>query len=34
MKPEAVDTIRRAGDRRRAGTTAPPHGLFLVKVAY
>ena len=34
MRPEAVDTIRRAGDRRRAGTTAPPHGLFLVRVAY
>ena len=34
MKPEAVEKIRKAGDRRRAGTTAPPHGLFLVKVAY
>ncbi len=34
MRPETVDTIRRAGDRRRAGTTAPPHGLFLLEVAY
>ena len=34
IKPEAVDAIRQAGDRRQASATAPPHGLFLVKVAY
>jgi tRNA pseudouridine38-40 synthase len=34
MPPQAVKTILAAGDRRRAGATAPPHGLFLVQVAY
>ncbi len=34
MTPQAVKTIREAGDRRLAGTTAPAHGLFLVRVTY
>ena len=32
--PEKVDEILKAGDRRRAGATALPHGLCLMKVIY
>lgn len=32
--PEAVADILRAGDRRRAGATAPARGLFLKEVKY
>jgi tRNA pseudouridine38-40 synthase len=31
---ESFTTILRARDRRQAGATAPPHGLFLLKVSY
>ena len=34
IDPDAVKTILASGDRSRAGTTAPPHGLFLMQVAY
>ena len=34
IEPEAVKTILASGDRHRAGATAPPHGLYLVKVTY
>ncbi|HSF69334.1 MAG TPA: tRNA pseudouridine synthase A, partial [Nitrospira sp.] len=33
-KPEAVKTILAAKDRTAAGRTAPPQGLFLVRVDY
>jgi tRNA pseudouridine38-40 synthase len=33
--PESqVATILQAEDRRQAGPTAPPHGLFLMRVTY
>ena len=31
---DGVDGIVRSRDRRRAGRTAPPQGLFLVSVRY
>jgi tRNA pseudouridine38-40 synthase len=34
LAPEEMGTILAARDRRRAGPTAPPQGLCLVKVAY
>ena len=34
MKPEEVPVIMKALDRRKAGPTAPPQGLTLVKVEY
>jgi tRNA pseudouridine38-40 synthase len=34
MDPKSFTEILRAKDRRRAGRTAPPQGLFLVKVSY
>jgi len=34
LRPEEVAAIRDSGDRRRAGATAPPHGLFLLQVHY
>jgi len=34
LKPEDVKTILEACDRRVAGPTAPPHGLYLVRVNY
>ncbi|MBI5885634.1 MAG: tRNA pseudouridine(38-40) synthase TruA [Deltaproteobacteria bacterium] len=34
LRPEAVQHIIAAQDRRRAPMTAPPHGLTLVKVEY
>jgi len=33
-EPERVDLILAEGDRRLAGPTAPPHGLFLERVEY
>ena len=33
-KPEALKTILAAKDRTAAGRTAPPHGLFLIRVDY
>lgn len=33
-QPEDVKTILEAKDRKKAGKTAPPHGLYLVKVEY
>lgn len=32
--PEAMKALLTGGDRRQAPATAPPHGLFLVKVDY
>ncbi|MDF0674689.1 MAG: tRNA pseudouridine(38-40) synthase TruA [Nitrospira sp.] len=32
--PESLSTILKARDRSAAGKTAPPHGLFLVRVDY
>jgi tRNA pseudouridine38-40 synthase len=32
--PEQIDELLRSGDRARAGATAPPQGLFLVRVVY
>ena len=32
--PESMKEILEAGDRRAAGFTAPPEGLFLVSVEY
>ena len=32
--PEALATILSARDRTAAGRTAPPHGLFLIRVDY
>ncbi|MCU0587034.1 MAG: tRNA pseudouridine(38-40) synthase TruA [Syntrophobacteraceae bacterium] len=34
LAPEGFREIMNSGDRRRAGMTAPAHGLFLVDVAY
>ncbi|MBI3354782.1 MAG: tRNA pseudouridine(38-40) synthase TruA [Nitrospirae bacterium] len=34
LPPDAIKTILRARDRKKAGRTAPPQGLFLVKVIY
>jgi len=34
IKPEEIPDIIAAKDRRKAGPTLPPHGLFLVKVFY
>ncbi len=34
LSPERMCGILEAKDRRRAGPTAPPHGLFLVRVNY
>jgi tRNA pseudouridine38-40 synthase len=31
---EEIDAILKAEDRRRAGPTAPPHGLYLAEVSY
>lgn len=33
-EPESVETILAARDRRKAGKTAPPHGLYLNDVTY
>jgi tRNA pseudouridine38-40 synthase len=32
--PAQMDALLQSGDRARAGATAPPHGLFLVRVVY
>jgi tRNA pseudouridine38-40 synthase len=34
LEPSAIDTILASRDRGRAGATAPPHGLCLVRVHY
>ena len=34
ISPEDIDAITQAHDRKRAGSTAPPQGLFLNKVVY
>jgi tRNA pseudouridine38-40 synthase len=34
ITPEDFDAILQAQDRRRAGPTAPPHGLFFMKAEY
>jgi tRNA pseudouridine38-40 synthase len=34
IEAPAVEKILQSGDRRRAGATAPPQGLFLVRVTY
>jgi tRNA pseudouridine38-40 synthase len=34
ISPEGFIDVMQSGDRRRAGMTAPAHGLFLVDVAY
>ncbi|MBI5043521.1 MAG: tRNA pseudouridine(38-40) synthase TruA [Nitrospirae bacterium] len=34
LLPSRIDSILKAKDRRLAGKTAPPHGLYLVKVIY
>jgi len=34
LQPETMEAIIAASDRRAAGRTAPPHGLFLVEVFY
>jgi tRNA pseudouridine38-40 synthase len=34
MKPELMKEILEAKDRRKAGQTAPAHGLFMVEVGY
>jgi tRNA pseudouridine38-40 synthase len=33
-EPDEIAAILAGGDRRRAGPTAPPHGLFLTRVTY
>ena len=33
-QPEGIKDVLEAHDRRAAGYTAPPHGLYLVRVAY
>lgn len=33
-KPEMVKTILEAKDRKKAGVTAPPHGLMLMEICY
>jgi len=33
-RAESVKELLEARDRTKAGATAPPHGLFLVKVNY
>ena len=32
--PAQMDALLQSGDRARAGATAPPHGLSLVRVVY
>src|SRR5262249_37664720 len=32
--PRSMEEVLRSGDRARAGPTAPPQGLFLVRVTY
>ena len=34
IKPEEIPEIIESKDRKRAGRTLPPHGLYLVKVEY
>ncbi len=34
IKPEMMKGMLEARDRRKAGPTAPPQGLFLVEVGY
>ena len=34
IKPEEIPDIIKSGDRRQSGLTAPPEGLFLMKVYY
>ena len=34
IKPEEIPEIIKSKDRRKAGITAPPHGLYLYRVAY
>ncbi len=33
-RPESLEEILRTGDRRLAGPTAPPHGLYFVEASY
>lgn len=34
IEPEAVGAVIASCDRRRAGITAPPHGLYMARVYY
>ena len=34
LSPNQIESILKAKDRRLAGKTAPPHGLYLVEVKY
>lgn len=34
ISPEEIPEIIESKDRKRAGRTLPPHGLYLVKVDY
>ena len=34
IKPEEIEDIINSGDRKKAGKTLPPNGLYLVKVEY
>ncbi len=34
IEPSEIPDIIKSGDRKRAGRTLPPHGLYLVKVNY